>query len=131
MVLSSSSHGGERKRQLGLAITVSVSGRPLSGWGPHNKQAPFIVRAPPTGPTHLVVSHSQILLWQVPIAFFFRLHESSNPRPQGPILKWGALSQSTELAQLVVRVLPISIKSLWSWVRTLTEAKEKGNWDLP
>ena len=33
-------------------------------------------------------SHSQILLWQVPIAFFFRLHESSNPRPQGPILKW-------------------------------------------
>ena len=36
------------------------------------------------GPTHLVVSHSQALLWQVPIAFFFGLHESSNPRPQGP-----------------------------------------------
>ena len=54
-------------------------------------------------------SHSQILLWKVPIAFFFRLHESSNPRPQGPILKWGALSLPTELAQLVVRVLPTSI----------------------
>ena len=42
-------------------------------------------------------SHSQILLWQVPIAFFFRLHESLNPRPHGPILKWGALSLPTEL----------------------------------
>ena len=54
-------------------------------------------------------SHSHILLWQVPISFFSRLHESSNPRPQGPILKWGALSLPTELAQLVVRVLPTSI----------------------
>ena len=37
MVVGSSSHGGERKRQLGLAITVSVRGRPLSGWGSHTK----------------------------------------------------------------------------------------------
>ena len=29
-----------------------------------------------------------------------------------------------ENAQLVVRVLPISMMSLWSWVRALTEAKE-------
>ena len=36
--------------------------------------------------------------------------------------KWG---------QLVVRVLPTSIRSLWSWVRALMEAKEKGNRDLP
>ena len=34
-------------------------------------------------------------------------------------------------AQLVVRVLLTSIRSLWSWVRALTEVKEKGNWDLP
>ena len=36
-----------------------------------------------------------------------------------------------ELAQLVVRVLPISIRSLCSWVRALIKAKEKGNRDLP
>ena len=34
VVVGSSSHGGERKRQLGLAITVSMSGKPLSGWDP-------------------------------------------------------------------------------------------------
>ena len=62
---------------------------------------------------------------------------------QRDILKWGALSLPTEL---VVRVLPIGSESaphfnmsLWSWVRALTEAKEKGmghapiacEWDHP
>ena len=38
MVVGSSSHGGERKRQLGLAITISVSGTHLQiRLGPHNK----------------------------------------------------------------------------------------------
>ena len=29
----------------------------------------------------------------------------------------------------LVRLVPY--RSLWSWVRAFTEAKEKGNWDLP
>ena len=66
---------------------------PMKGGGCYNKKGAFYCESP----THLVVSHSQVLLWQVPIAFFFRLRESSNPRPQGPILKWGALSLPTEL----------------------------------
>ena len=52
------------------------------------------MRAPPRGLPAGGLHSLTGLLRQVPIALFFRLHESSNPRPQGPILKWGALSLS-------------------------------------
>ena len=56
--------------------------------------------------------------------------------PYSPVSEWSPPAGRprgralTELAQLVVRVLPTSIRSLWSWVRALMEAKEKGNRDL-
>ena len=40
--MGSSSHGGERKGQLGPAVTVPMSGTHLKrdeGWGPHNKSS--------------------------------------------------------------------------------------------
>ena len=54
------------------------------GWGPYKKRRLFLVRAPPPGPLRRGV---------VPLtgyrgmslALFFRLRESSNPRPKGHI----------------------------------------------
>ena len=94
------------------------------GGGALTKKAPFFVRAPPPGPLRLGV---------VPLTgyrgmshtLFFRLHESSNPRPKGHIEMGSTLTTNWA--------------SLWSWVRALTKAKEKGmghapiacEWDHP
>ena len=57
-------------------------------------------------------------------AFFFRLRESSNPRPKGRIEMGSTSSVGSESA-------PHFNMSLWSWVRALTEAKEKGMGHTP
>ena len=126
------------------------------GWGSHNKKAPFYCESTTPGPTHtgshphVVSTHRNIMASPLPFSFASVRARTQNHRD---ILKWGALSLPTELAQLVVRVLPISIcpcgigfelsrrrnkssvgsesaphfnMSLWSWVRALTEAKENG-----
>ena len=83
------------------------------------------------------------------LALFFRLRESSNPRPKGFIemgstlttnwasrpkgliemgstltTNWASSSVGSESA-------PHFNRSLWSWVRALTEAKEKGKGHAP
>ena len=97
------------------------------GWGPYKKGAFFV--APPPGPLRRGV---------VPLtgyrgmshALFFRLRESST-QDQRNILKWGALSLPTELlAQLVVRVLPISICSFGLGFE-LSRRRKKRAWDMP
>ena len=100
------------------------------GVGPLQKKAPFFVRAPPPGPLRRGV---------VPLtgyrgmslALFFRLRERSNPIPKGHIemgstltTKWASSSVGSESA-------PHFNMSLWSWVRALTEAKEKGKGHAP
>ena len=101
-----------------------------------------LVRAPPPGPLRRGV---------VPLtgyrgmshALFFRLRESSNPRPKGHIemgstltTNWATSSVGSESApHLTTNWATSSVgsesaphfnMSLWSWVRALTEAKEKG-----
>ena len=63
-----------------MAPSVGVG----QGVGPHNKKEPFFVRAPPPGPLRRGV----VLLTGyrgMSHALFFRLRESSNPRPKGHI----------------------------------------------
>ena len=108
------------------------------GVGPHNKKAPFFVRAPPPGPLRQGV---------VPLtgyrgmshALFFRLRESSNPRPKGHIEVGSTLTTNWATSSVGSESAPHFNMSLWSWVRALTEAKEKGmghapidcEWDHP
>ena len=108
------------------------------GVGPLQKKAPFFVRAPPPGPLRRGV---------VPLtgyrgmshALFFRLRESSNPRPKGHIEMGSTLTTNLANSSVGSERAPHFNMSLWSWVRALTEAKEKGmghapiacEWDHP
>ena len=108
------------------------------GVGPLHKKAPFFVRAPPPGPLRRGV---------VPLtgyrgmshALFFRLCESSNPRPKGHIEMGSTLTTNWATSSVGSESAPHFNMSLWSWVRVLTEAKEKGmghapiacEWDHP
>ena len=140
-------------------ILISEHSKSIANLGLQNNNK--YVRAPPPGPLRRGV---------VPLtgyrgmshALFFRLRESSNPRPKGhiemgstlttnwatcpmpfsfasvrartqdqrDILKWGALSLPTELAQLVVRVLPISICPFGLGFE-LSRRRKKRAWDMP
>ena len=98
----------------------------------------FFVRAPPPSPLRRGV---------VPLigyrgmshALFFRLRESSNPRPQGHIEMRSTLTTNWATSSVGYESAPHFNMSLWSWVRPLTEAKEKGmghapiacEWDHP
>ena len=98
----------------------------------------FFVRAPPPGPLRRGV---------VPLtgyrgmshALFFRLRESSNPRPKGHIEMGSTLTTNWATSSVGSESAPHFKMSLWSWVRALTEAKEKGmghapiacEWDHP
>ena len=106
--------------------------------GPLQKKALFFVRAPPPGPLRRGV---------VPLtgyrgmslAPFFRLRESSNPRPKGHIEIGSTLTTNWASSSVGSESAPHFNMSLWSWVRALTEAKEKGKghnpiaceWDHP
>ena len=99
---------------------------------------PFFVRAPPPGPLRRGV---------VPLtgyrgmshALFFRLRESSNPRPKGHIEMGSTLTTNWATSSVGSESAPHFNMYLWSWVRALTEAKEKGmghapiayEWDHP
>ena len=98
----------------------------------------FFVRAPPPDPLRRGV---------VPLtgyrgmshALFFRLRESSNPRPNGHIEMGSTLTTNWATSSVGSESAPHFNMSLWSWVRALTEAKEKGmghapiacEWDHP
>ena len=80
-------------------------------------RVPFYCESTTPGPTH-TLSHPHVVsthgnIMASPLPFYFA---SIRARTQDhrDILKWGALSLPTELTQLVVRVLPISMMSLWS-----------------
>ena len=72
-------------------------------------------------------------------ALFFRLRESSNPRPKGHIEMGSTLTTNWASSSVGSESAPHFNMSLWSWVRALTEAKEKGmghapiacEWDHP
>ena len=72
-------------------------------------------------------------------ALFFRLRESSNPRPKGHIEMGSTLTTNWATSSVGSESAPHFNMSLWSWVRALTEAKEKGmghapiacEWDNP
>ena len=72
-------------------------------------------------------------------ALFFRLHERSNPRPKGHIEIGSTLTTNWATSSIGSESTPHFNMSLWSWVRALTEAKEKGmghapiacEWDHP
>ena len=72
-------------------------------------------------------------------AFFFRLRESSNPRPKGHIEMGSTLTTNWASSSVGSESAPHFNMSLWFWVRALTEAKEKGmghapiacEWDHP
>ena len=72
-------------------------------------------------------------------ALFFRLRESSNPRPKGHIEMGSTLTTNWATSPVGSESAPHFNMSLWSWVRALTEAKEKGmghapiacEWDHP
>ena len=109
------------------------------------KRRLFFVRAPLPGPLRRGV---------VPLtgyrgmshALFFRLRESSNPRPKGHIemgstltTKWASTLTTNwataqlvvrVLAQLVVRVLPISICPFGLGFE-LSRRRKKRAWDMP
>ena len=104
----------------------------------HGVSLSIIVRAPPPGPLRRGV---------VPLtgyrgmshALFFRLRESSNPRPNGHIEMGSTLTTNWASSPVGSESAPHFNMSLWSWVRALTEAKEKGmghapiacEWDNP
>ena len=105
--------------------------------GPHNKKAPFFVRAPPPGPLRRGV---------VPLtgyrgmshALLFRLRESLNPRPKGNN-EMGSTLTTNWASSVGSESAPHFNMSLWSWVQALMEVKEKGmghapiacEWDHP
>ena len=70
---------------------------------------------------------------------FFRLRESSNPRLKGHIEMGSTLTTNWATSPVGSESAPHFNMSLWSWVRALTEAKEKGmghatiacEWDHP
>ena len=72
-------------------------------------------------------------------ALFFRLRESSNPRPKGHIEMGSTLTTNWASSSVGSESAPHFNMSLWSWVRALTGAKEKGmghapivcEWDHP
>ena len=72
-------------------------------------------------------------------ALFFRLRESSNPRPKGHIEMGSTLTTNWATSSVGSESAPHFNMSLWSWVRALTEAKKKGmghapiacEWDHP
>ena len=72
-------------------------------------------------------------------ALFFRLRESSNPRPKGHIEMGSTLTTNWATSSVGSESAPHFNMSLWSWVQALTEAKEKGmghapiacEWDHP
>ena len=72
-------------------------------------------------------------------ALFFRLRESSNPRPKGHIEMGRTLTTNWASSSIGSESAPHFNMSLWSWVRALTEVKEKGmghapiacEWDHP
>ena len=90
----------------------------------------FFVRAPPHGPLRRGV---------VPLtgyrgmshALFFRLRESSNPRPKGHIEMGSTLTTNWASSSIGSESAPHFNMSLWSFVRALTEAKEKGMGHAP
>ena len=108
------------------------------GVGPLLKRRLFFVRAPPPDPLRRGV---------VPLtgyrgmshALFFRLRESSNPRPKGHIEMGSTLTTNWASSLVGSESAPHFNMSLWSWVRALTEVKEKGmghapiacEWDHP
>ena len=100
------------------------------GVGPLQKKAPFFVRAPLPSPLRRGV---------VPLtgyrgmslAFFFRLRESSNPRPKGHIEMGSTLTTNWARSSVGSESAPHFNMSLWSWVRALMEAKEKGKGHAP
>ena len=114
------------------------SGRVSSVVSHFTKKGAFFVRAPPPGPLRRGV---------VPLtgyrgmshALFFRLRESSNPRPKGHIEMGSTLTTNWASSSVGSESAPHFNMSLWSWVRALTEAKEKGmghapiacEWDHP
>ena len=65
------------------------------------------------------------------LALFFRLCESSNPRPKGLIEMGSTLITNWATSSVGSESAPHFNKSLWSWVRALTEAKEKGKGHAP
>ena len=75
----------------------------------------------------------------MPHALFFRLRESSNPRPKGHIEMGSTLTTNWASSSVGSESAPHFNMSLRSWVRALTEAKEKGmghapiacEWDHP
>ena len=94
------------------------------------KKGVFFVRAPPPGPLRRGV---------VPLtcyrgmshALFFPLRESSNPRPNGHIEMGSTLTTNWAISSVGSESAPHFNMSLWSWVRALTEAKEKGMGHAP
>ena len=99
------------------------------GWGPYKKKAPFFVRAPPPGPLRRgVVPLTGYRACPMPFSF---ASVRARTQDQRDILKWGALSLPTELlAQLVVRVLPISICPFGLGFE-LSRRRKKRAWDMP
>ena len=106
--------------------------------GPRGGELTKFVSSPPPGPLRRGV---------VPLtgyrgmshALFFRLRECSNPRPQGHIEMRSTLTTNWATSPVGSESAPHFNMSLWSWVRALTEAKEKGmghapiacEWDHP
>ena len=70
---------------------------------------------------------------------FFRLRESSNLRPKGHIEMGSTLTLNWATSSVGSESAPYFNMSLWSWVRALTETKEKSmrhapitcEWDHP
>ena len=101
------------------------------GWGAYKKRPLFFfVRAPPPGPLRRGVvpltSYRGMSL-----ALFFRLRESSNPRPKRHIEMGSTLTTNCATRPVGSESAPHFNMSLWSWVRALTEAKEKGKGHAP
>ena len=65
------------------------------------------------------------------LALFFRLCESSNPRSNGHIEMGSTLTTNWASSSIGSESAPHFNKSLWSWVRALTKAKEKGKGHAP
>ena len=97
-----------------------------------------IVRAPPPGPLRRGVVPLTVYRG-MSHALFFCLRESSNPRPKGHIEMGSTLTTNWASSSVGSESTPHFNMSLWSWVRALTEAKEKGmghasitcEWDHP
>ena len=120
-----------KEKGMGHALIACEWDHPSSewamGWGPY-KKGPFLWPHP-LAYSDEGWSHSQAI-GACPMPFSFA-SVRARTQDQRNILKWGALSLPTKLlAQLVVRVLPISICSFGLGFE-LSRRRKKRAWDMP